>query len=96
LRWRRKRHRLIHKNMSANAGGTGDGSQAFRVGVVKDPITVAPQMTVRQVREFTRAKRISGLPVIDGGEVSASSQPRSALRNPPTRRSPTSFAEGTL
>ena len=61
---------IIHKNMSAEMQAAQVAAvKRFESGVVKDPITVAPQMTVRQVLEITRAKRISGLPVIDGGKV---------------------------
>ena len=61
---------IIHKNMSAEMQAAQvTAVKRFESGVVKDPITVAPQMTVRQVLEITRAKRISGLPVIDGGKV---------------------------
>ena len=61
---------IVHKNMSAELQAAQVVAvKRFESGVVKDPITVAPQMTVRQVLEITRAKRISGLPVIDGGKV---------------------------
>src|SRR5207237_8885329 len=38
----------------------------FGSGVVKDPITIPPTMTVREVLALTRKHRISGLPVVDG------------------------------
>ncbi|HJX57961.1 MAG TPA: IMP dehydrogenase, partial [Thiobacillus sp.] len=61
---------IIHKNMNAEMQAAQVAAvKRFESGVVKDPITVTPQMTVRQVLEITRAKRISGLPVIDGGRV---------------------------
>jgi IMP dehydrogenase len=61
---------IIHKNMSAELQAAQVAAvKRFESGVVKDPITVAPQMTVRQVLEIIRAKHISGLPVIDGGKV---------------------------
>ena len=61
---------IIHKNMNAEMQAAQVAAvKRFESGVVKDPITVTPQMTVRQVLEITRAKRISGLPVIDGGKV---------------------------
>jgi len=37
--------------------------------VLKDPITIPPTLTVRQVLELTRIHRISGLPVVDGKKV---------------------------
>ncbi len=41
----------------------------FESGVVKDPITVPPTMSVREVLALTRQHRISGLPVVDGKKV---------------------------
>ncbi len=61
---------IIHKNMSAKA----QALQVYKVkrfesGVVKDPITIAPDMTVRDVLNLTRLHKISGLPVIEGKKV---------------------------
>ncbi len=58
---------IIHKNMSPEA-------QAKQVrlvkkhesGVVKDPLTVAPDASIREVLELTQRYNISGLPVVDG------------------------------
>ncbi len=41
----------------------------FESGVVKDPITVTPSMTVREVLALTQKHRISGLPVVEGRRV---------------------------
>ena len=41
----------------------------FESGVLKDPITVPPTMTVREVLALTRSYRISGVPVVDNGVV---------------------------
>jgi IMP dehydrogenase len=41
----------------------------FESGVVKDPITIAPNMTVRDVLNLTRQHKISGLPVVIGKQV---------------------------
>ena len=61
---------IIHKNMNTEMQAAQVAAvKRFESGVVKDPITVAPQMTVRQVLEITRSKKISGLPVIDDGKV---------------------------
>jgi len=62
---------FIHKNMSAEA----QARQVLRVkkyesGVISDPITVTPDKTIREVIELTRAKGISGVPVVTvTGEV---------------------------
>ena len=61
---------IIHKNMS-------DAQQAshvlrvkrFESGVVVDPVTIQPHMTVRDVLALTHQHKISGLPVIDGKNV---------------------------
>ena len=61
---------IIHKNMS-------DAQQAshvlrvkrFESGVVVDPVTIQPHMTVRDVLALTHQHKISGLPVIDGKKV---------------------------
>ncbi|MDY6957494.1 MAG: IMP dehydrogenase, partial [Pseudomonadota bacterium] len=38
----------------------------FESGVIKDPITVRPDQSIREVLALTRAHGISGLPVVDG------------------------------
>ncbi|MFA7241757.1 MAG: IMP dehydrogenase [Sulfuricellaceae bacterium] len=61
---------IIHKNMTAAAQAAQVAQvKRFESGVVKDPITISPQMTVRGVLALTRQHRISGLPVVDGGRV---------------------------
>jgi len=41
----------------------------FESGVVKDPITISQDMTVRDVLNLTRQHKISGLPVVDASRV---------------------------
>jgi IMP dehydrogenase len=41
----------------------------FESGVIKDPITVSPRTSIRDVLEITRKNRISGVPVVDGSEL---------------------------
>jgi IMP dehydrogenase len=61
---------IIHKNMPPGAQASEVAKvKRFESGVVKEPITVAPSMTVREVHELTRKHRISGLPVVDGKRV---------------------------
>ena len=61
---------IVHKNMSAGAQASEVAKvKRFESGVVKEPITIAPSMTVREVHELTRKHRISGLPVVDGKRV---------------------------
>jgi IMP dehydrogenase len=61
---------IVHKNMTPAAQAAEVAKvKRFESGVVKEPITVTPDMTVRQVAEITRKHRISGLPVLDGKRV---------------------------
>ena len=38
----------------------------FESGIVRDPITVSPDMTIREVIDLTKAMGISGVPVVEG------------------------------
>ena len=61
---------IVHKNMSAKAQALEVAKvKRFESGVVKDPITVSPEMTVRDVLNLTRQHKISGLPVVQGKKV---------------------------
>ena len=61
---------IIHKNMTtADQAMHVSRVKRFESGVVHDPVTVAPHMTVRDVLNITRQHKISGLPVIDGDKV---------------------------
>ena len=41
----------------------------FESGVIKDPITVSPDMSIREVLDLTRARGISGVPVVVGNKA---------------------------
>lgn len=59
---------IIHKNMSPKAQATEVTKvKRFESGIVKDPITISPDMKVRDVIKLTQQHRISGLPVISSG-----------------------------
>jgi IMP dehydrogenase len=62
---------IIHKNMSAGEQAREVGRvKKHESGVIKDPITVRPDATIREVIALTRAKGISGLPVTaDGNQL---------------------------
>lgn len=61
---------IIHKNMSAELQASHVAKvKRFESGIVKDPITIPPQMTVREVLSLTRQHKISGLPVVEGSTV---------------------------
>ncbi len=61
---------IVHKNMTVE-------QQANQVrlvkkhesGVIKDPITVSPGTSIREVLELTRQHNISGVPVVDGEDL---------------------------
>lgn len=61
---------IIHKNMTPE----GQAREVLRVkkyesGIIRDPITVSPDKTIREVLDLTRAKSISGVPVVKGKET---------------------------
>ncbi|MFO7277994.1 MAG: IMP dehydrogenase [Pseudomonadota bacterium] len=61
---------IVHKNMSIEAQAREVGRvKKYESGVIKDPITVTPDTTIRQVLELTRARGISGVPVVVGKKV---------------------------
>jgi IMP dehydrogenase len=61
---------IVHKNMSIeNQAREVARVKKFESGVITDPISVSPDMTIRQVIDLTRAKNISGVPVVVGSKV---------------------------
>ncbi|NWG30981.1 MAG: IMP dehydrogenase [Rhodocyclaceae bacterium] len=61
---------IIHKNLDPAAQAAEVAKvKRFEAGVLKDPITIPPTMTVREVLALTRQHRISGLPVVEDGRV---------------------------
>ncbi len=61
---------FIHKNLSP----TQQADHVRRVkkyesGVIKEPITLPPTTTIREVLAITRAHGISGVPVVDGEDL---------------------------
>ena len=57
---------IIHKNLTAEQQAAEVAKvKRHESGVVKDPITISPNMSVRDVLDITRRYRISGLPVVD-------------------------------
>ena len=58
---------IIHKSMTIEAQALEVGRvKKFESGVIKDPITVSPNMTIREVLDVTRSRGISGVPVVVG------------------------------
>lgn len=61
---------IIHKNMSiAEQAEQVRKVKKFESGVVKDPITVGPTTTVRELLAITKAHHISGVPVVAGEQL---------------------------
>ena len=61
---------IVHKNMTAaQQAAHVSRVKRFESGVVNDPVTIHPNMTVRDVIELTRKHKISGLPVIDNDKI---------------------------
>ena len=59
---------IVHKNMTPRAKAAEVAKvKRFESGVVKDPITISQNMTVRDVLNLTNQHKISGLPVVDAG-----------------------------
>jgi IMP dehydrogenase len=56
---------IVHKNMTPKAQAIEVTKvKRFESGIVKDPITITQNMTVRDVLALTQLHRISGLPVV--------------------------------
>lgn len=61
---------IIHKNMGAKEQAAHVAKvKRFESGVVKDPISITPEMSVRDVLKLTNLHKISGLPVVQGKNV---------------------------
>ncbi|WP_374264071.1 IMP dehydrogenase [Zoogloea sp.] len=61
---------IVHKNLTAQQQAAEVAKvKRFESGILKDPITVPPTMTVRDVLILTRGHKISGLPVVENGKV---------------------------
>ena len=61
---------IMHKNMTVEQQAAAVREvKKFESGVVKDPITVTPDTTVRELVDITMANNISGLPVVDGRDL---------------------------
>ena len=59
---------IVHKNMTVNQQSDHVRTvKKFESGVIKNPITVTPDTSIREVLDLTRAHNISGVPVCDGG-----------------------------
>jgi IMP dehydrogenase len=61
---------VIHKNMPPDAQAREVRRvKKFESGIVRNPITVTPDMTIREVIDLTKSMSISGVPVVDGKQT---------------------------
>ena len=61
---------IIHKNMTVEQQAAEVVLvKKFEAGVIRDPITVSPETSIRDVLSLTRARNISGVPVVEGGHL---------------------------
>ena len=61
---------IIHKNMQPEEQARQvQRVKKYESGIVRDPITVSPDMTIREVMELTHAMGISGVPVVENRET---------------------------
>ncbi|HSJ47804.1 MAG TPA: IMP dehydrogenase [Gammaproteobacteria bacterium] len=61
---------IVHKNMTnEQQAAQVRAVKKFESGVIKDPITVGPGTSIREVLALTRANNISGVPVVEGGQL---------------------------
>jgi len=61
---------VVHKNMTLHQQAEQvQIVKKFEAGVIKDPITVNPNTTIREVLDLTHRHNISGVPVVDGNEL---------------------------
>lgn len=61
---------IVHKNMTpARQAAEVMAVKKHESGIILEPITVRPDMTIAEVLALTRAKRISGVPVVDNGKL---------------------------
>jgi IMP dehydrogenase len=61
---------ILHKNMDIAAQAAEVRRvKKFEAGMVKDPITVSPDLSVGELIALTQAYRISGVPVVVGDKV---------------------------
>ena len=61
---------IIHKNMTIEMQASRVSRvKRFESGVVIDPVTINPQMSVQDVIALTQFHKISGLPVLQDGKV---------------------------
>ncbi|MBV1960307.1 MAG: IMP dehydrogenase [Oleibacter sp.] len=61
---------IVHKNLTIDEQAAEVRKvKKYESGVVKDPITVPSTTTIREILELTQLHNISGMPVVDNGDL---------------------------
>ncbi len=61
---------ILHKNMSIEQQAQEVRKvKKFETGIIQDPVTCSPNITVRELLEITRHHNISGVPVVEGDNL---------------------------
>lgn len=61
---------IIHKNMSAEQQALQVRQvKKYESGIITQPITVTPDISIRELQALTRAHNISGVPVVNGQDL---------------------------
>lgn len=61
---------IVHKNLSVERQAAEVSKvKNFEAGVIREPFTVGPDTTIGEVLRLTRARNISGVPVVDGSQL---------------------------
>jgi len=61
---------IVHKNLPADAQAREVARvKRYESGVVREPFTIGPNATVREVMELSRQHGVSGFPVVEGKRV---------------------------
>lgn len=61
---------IIHKNMPVEFQANEVRKvKKFESGIVRDPITASPDLTIKELFELTQSNHISGVPVVEGEQL---------------------------
>ncbi|MEM1436879.1 MAG: IMP dehydrogenase [Pseudomonadota bacterium] len=61
---------IVHKNMEPeHQAREVRAVKKYESGIIRDPITIHPDRTIRDLLEITQEQKISGLPVVEGDEL---------------------------
>ena len=61
---------IVHKNLTAQEQAAHVAKvKRYESGLLRDPVVISPQTTVRQVMQLSEELGVSGFPVVDAGRV---------------------------